>query len=139
MGYPEGLEVPPRGEYRLDIASKFDKIMELSEQHGIYQKICIDYIRYISARGERRKTFDPEDNAYSVSNGGPCRNMRDFFALPEARRLFKNRLRYLVARWGYSTHVLAWELLERDRLRRQGRGPPITRWWSIGIAKCAGI
>jgi hypothetical protein len=110
MGYPAGLEVAPRGEYRLDIAWKFDKILELSEEHGIYQKICIDYIRYISPRGERRKTFDPEDNAYSASNGGPCRNMRDFFALPEARRMFKNRLRYLVARWGYSTHILAWEL-----------------------------
>jgi hypothetical protein len=110
IGYPAGLEVAPRGEYRLDIAWKFDKIIELSEQHGIYQKICIDYIRYISARGERRKTFDPEDNAYSVSNGGPCRNMRDFFALAEARRMFQNRLRYLAARWGYSTHVLAWEL-----------------------------
>ena len=81
------------GEYRLDIAWKFDKVLELSEQHGIYQKICIDYVRYISPRGERRKTFDPEDNAYSASNGGPCRDMRDFFALPEARRMFKNRLR----------------------------------------------
>jgi hypothetical protein len=110
VGYPEGLEVGPRGGYRLDIAWKFDKIIELSEQHGIYQKICIDYIRYISARGEPRKTFDPEDNAYSASNGGPCHNMRDFFALPEARRMFKNRLRYMVARWGYSTHILAWEL-----------------------------
>ncbi|HEY3936892.1 MAG TPA: DUF5060 domain-containing protein [Bryobacteraceae bacterium] len=110
MGYPEGLEIAPRGEYRLDIAWKFDKVLELSEQNGIYQKICIDYVRYISPRGEPRKTFDPEENAYSASNGGPCHNMRDFFALPEARRMFKNRLRYIVARWGYSTHVLAWEL-----------------------------
>ena len=110
MGYPEGIEIGPFGEYRMDIAWKFDKLVELSEQNGIYQKICIDYVRYISARGERRKTFDPENNAYSASNGGPCHNMRDFFALPEARRLFRNRLRYLVARWGYSTHVLAWEL-----------------------------
>jgi cellulase (glycosyl hydrolase family 5)/uncharacterized protein DUF5060 len=110
MGYPEGLEIGPAGEYRLDIAWKFDKIIDLSEEFGIYQKICIDYIRNISPRGEPRKTFDPENNAYSISNGGPCKEMRDFFALPEARRMFKNRLRYLAARWGYSTHIMAWEL-----------------------------
>ena len=123
VGYPAGLEVAPRGEYRLDIAWKFDKILELSARHGIYQKICIDYIRVISPRGAPRQTFDPEDNAYSVSNGGPCRNMRDFFVLPEARRMFKNRLRYMVARWGYSTHIMAWELwneigsADRDAVR----------------------
>jgi uncharacterized protein DUF5060 len=123
VGYPEGLEVAPRGEYRLDIAWKLDKILELSERHGIYQKICIDYIRAISPRGEPRKTFDLVDNAYSESNGGPCRNMRDFFILPEARRMFRNRLRYMVARWGYSTHIMAWELwneigsADRDAVR----------------------
>ncbi|MCU1258996.1 MAG: hypothetical protein JWO80_1881 [Bryobacterales bacterium] len=110
VGYPEGLEVGPAGEYRQDIAWNLDKILELSERHGIYQKICIDYIRYISLKGEPRRTFDPDRNAYSVSNGGPCRDMLDFFALPEARRMFRNRLRYMVARWGYSTHVMAWEL-----------------------------
>ena len=123
VGYPAGLEVAPRGEYRLDIAWKFDKILELSARHGIYQKICIDYIRVISPRGEPRQTFDPEDNAYSTSNGGPCRNMRDFFVLPEARHMFRNRLRYMVARWGYSTHIMAWELwneigsADRDAVR----------------------
>jgi len=54
-GYPEGLEVSQRGEYRLDIAWKFDQIMKLSEEHGIYQKICIDYIRYISPRASAAK------------------------------------------------------------------------------------
>lgn len=123
VGYPEGLEVAPHGEYRLDIAWKFDRILELSERHGVYQKICIDYIRAISPRGAPRMTFDPEDNAYSQSNGGPCRNMRDFFVLQEARRMFKNRLRYMVARWGYSTHIMAWELwneigsADRDAVR----------------------
>lgn len=49
--------------------------------------------------------------------------MRDFFVLQEARRMFKNRLRYMVARWGYSTHIMAWELwneigsADRDAVR----------------------
>jgi hypothetical protein len=72
--------------------------------------MCIDWIRHITPKGEPRRQFDLEDYAYSISNGGPCRNMRDFFTLSEARRQFRNRLRYTVARWSYSRHVLAWEL-----------------------------
>jgi hypothetical protein len=111
IGHPYfTLELGPMGEYRLDNAWRLDQVLELSEEFGIYQKLCLDWIRHITPKGEPRKQFDLEDYAYSVSNGGPCRNMRDFFALPEARRLFKNRLRYTVARWGASTHVMAWEL-----------------------------
>ncbi len=111
IGHPYfALELGPMGEYRLDNAWRLDQVMELSEEHGIYQKMCIDWIRHITPRVEPRKQFDLEDYAYSISNGGPCGKMRDFFALPEARRLFRNRLRYTVARWGYSTHVMAWEL-----------------------------
>jgi hypothetical protein len=111
IGHPYfALELGTMGEYRLDNAWRLDQVMELSEEHGIYQKMCIDWIRHITPRGEPRKQFDLEDYAYSVSNGGPCHNMREFFALAEARRLFKNRLRYTVARWGYSTNVLGWEL-----------------------------
>jgi hypothetical protein len=111
MGHPYfALELGELGEYRLDNAWRLDQVMELSEEHGIYQKMCIDWIRHITPKGEPRKQFDLEDYAYSISNGGPCRNMRDFFAQPEARRLFRNRLRYTVARWGYSRHVMAWEL-----------------------------
>jgi uncharacterized protein DUF5060 len=111
IGHPYfALELGPAGEYRLDNAWRLDQVMELSEEHGIYQKMCIDWIRHITPKGEPRRQFDLEEYAYSVSNGGPCRNMREFFALPEARRLFRNRLRYTVARWGYSTHVMAWEL-----------------------------
>jgi len=104
------LEYGTMGDYRLDNAWRLDQVMQLSEQYGIYQKLCIDWIRHITPRGEPRRNFDREDYAYSISNGGPCRNMRDFFTLPEARRLFKNRLRYIVARWGYSPNVMAWEL-----------------------------
>lgn len=111
VGHPYfALELGPMGEYRLDNAWRLDQVMELSEEYGIRQKMCIDWIRHITPRGEPRKQFDVEDYAYSISNGGPCRNMRDFFTLPEARRLFRNRLRYTVGRWSYSTHVLGWEL-----------------------------
>jgi len=95
MGYPEGLEVSQRGEYRLDIAWKFDQIMKLSEEHGIYQKICIDTSGTSHREASAAKRSIRKTMAYSVEQWRPIRNMRDFFLLPEARRMFKNRLRYL--------------------------------------------
>ena len=29
---------------------------------------------------------------------------------PQAREAYKKRLRYIVARWGYSPHIAAWQL-----------------------------
>jgi len=124
------LELGPIGEYRLDNAWRLDKVIELSEQCGIYQKMCIDWIRNITPRGQPRKQFDLEDYAYSVSNGGPCRDIKDFFTLPEAWRLFQNRLRYTVARWGYSPNVLAWELWNEINAIgiRENKKDIILRW-----------
>ncbi|UCE06897.1 MAG: hypothetical protein JSW07_02325, partial [bacterium] len=38
-----------------------------------------------------------------------CQSQEDFFTNAEARKIYKNKLRYLVARWGYSTHLAVWE------------------------------
>ncbi len=125
------LEHGTMGFYRLDNAWRLDQVMELSEKWGIYQKLCIDWIRYITPRGEARRGFDHEDYAYSISNGGPCQNMKDFFTLPEAKRRFKNRLRYLVARWGYSPNVMAWELWnEIDLVDPKALDPSIIVPWN---------
>ncbi len=38
-----------------------------------------------------------------------CASPECFATDPQARELFKHRLRYIVARWGYSPNLLAWE------------------------------
>ena len=43
------------------------------------------------------------------ANGGPCVQPWDFYTDPKAKALFKRRLRYIVARWGAATSLLAWE------------------------------
>ncbi|MFD2594491.1 cellulase family glycosylhydrolase [Sphingobacterium griseoflavum] len=50
----------------------------------------------------------------------------EFFANPIAKRVYKNRLRYIVARWAYSPHIAMWELLnEVDNIQHNGRDRPI--------------
>ena len=48
-------------------------------------------------------------NPYNVANGGPAATPTEFFTSAEARARYKDRLRYIVARWGYSTSIGAWE------------------------------
>jgi hypothetical protein len=95
-----GIEWEKPGVYRLDRAWELDYILEQCERLGIYVKLCLENFR----------RFDEGPNPYDVRNGGPCKTVRDFFVKPEARELFKRRLRYIVARWSYSPAIMAWEL-----------------------------
>ena len=57
-----------------------------------------------------------------------------FFADESAKAKYKNRLRYIVARWGYSTNIGAWEFFnEVDNVQFRNANNPIdgaliTRW-----------
>jgi hypothetical protein len=41
--------------------------------------------------------------------GGPVATPAEFFTSAAAKAMYKNRLRYIVARWGYSTGIAVWE------------------------------
>lgn len=51
-----------------------------------------------------------DENPYNSSNGGPCNKPIDFFSNQKALEFTRNRYRYILARWGYSRSILAWEL-----------------------------
>lgn len=95
-----GIEWERPGTYRLDRAWELDYVLDQCQRLGIYAKLCLENFR----------RFDDGANPYDVRNGGPCKTVRDFFEKPEARALFKRRLRYIVARWSYSPAIMAWEL-----------------------------
>ena len=58
----------------------------------------------------------------------PVRQPKDFFTSPAARKLYQRRLRYILARWGYSPHVFAWEFWNEYQRRPSGsrRWPPFS-------------
>jgi hypothetical protein len=141
IGNPSlGLEYGPLGEYRLDNAWRLDQVMQFSEQYGVYQKLCLDWVRHITPPPppeQRPANFSlpdfayREDYAYRTANGGPCETMRDIFTNPEARRLFKARIRYIVARWGYSPNVMGWELWnEMNAIDARAGRPEIVIPWN---------
>jgi hypothetical protein len=62
-----------------------------------------------------------EISNYNKASGGYAETPLDFFILPMARTQYKNKLRLMVARYGYSRSIAAWEFFnEIDNAMYQG-------------------
>jgi hypothetical protein len=91
------------GVYDLERAARIDRVIDEARRNGIYMKLSFDV----------HDAFRPSSwwgtNPYNAANGGPCASPNDFFTDPVAWSHYAKRIRYLVARWGYSPHIMAWE------------------------------
>jgi len=96
--------------YRLDRAWQLDYVLELAEQRGLYLELCLDYHGMFAVEPDYwgGNNYWPS-NPYGITNGGPCATPNAFFTNTTARTTYAKRLRYLVARYGYSPNVLAWQ------------------------------
>ncbi len=120
-----GIEARPGSlnRYALDQAWALDYVVELAERLGIYLILCLDYHGMLkTVKDQWGKNDNWRRNPYNRKLGGPCAAPGDFFTSPQARALYKKRLRYIAARWGYSTHILAWELWNEVDLTYSERG-----------------
>jgi len=93
-------------DYNLEHAWKLDYLVDLAARHGLYLHLVIDN------HGKASTWCDPEweDNPYNVINGGFLRSPEEFFRNPIAREIYKKKLRYIIARWGYSPRIAGLEL-----------------------------
>lgn len=71
--------------------------------------------------------------AYLIKDGGFATSAADFFVNPKSIARYKNRLRYIIARWGYSPAIAAYELFnEVDNVMYSDPQHPIS---AISIVK----
>lgn len=109
-----GIEHDPEtlNRYSLKDARQLDHVFDLALRKGLYLLLSLDhhgmYLVDDPAWGGSNN-FWRNHNPYSRELGGPCADPNEFFTSPVARRLYEKRLRYLVARWGASPHLLAWQ------------------------------
>jgi hypothetical protein len=110
-GEPKDIvDAPGLGRYYEKTASRLDEIMHDAGKKGVYIMLTLDYHGIFKPKLDRWGSNDEwRRNPYNVDNGGPCNSPEDFFTNPEAKKIYKKRLRYLVARWGYSTNLACWE------------------------------
>ncbi|MCB0112541.1 MAG: DUF5060 domain-containing protein [Caldilineaceae bacterium] len=90
---------------RMKQAWLLDQVFAMAEARGI--TIMLTLINH----GAFSTSVNPEweQNPYNAALGGPCAVPYEFVTNEAAKEMFKRRLRYIAARWGYSTNLLAWE------------------------------
>ena len=88
--HPEGIQ-------------KMDEFIDRCDSLDLYVMLAMD------THGALIQNGGWEHNRYNKINGGPAETPTDFFSNEEARKMSKNKFRFLIARWGYSTHLGAWE------------------------------
>ncbi|HPA19400.1 MAG TPA: DUF5060 domain-containing protein [Verrucomicrobiae bacterium] len=98
-----GIEWEPRlGWYRQAQAAKLDMLLEDAGRLGMCYQLCMDTHQDFRQEGWK-------SNPFNVLQGGPCKAAGDWFTDETAKAFYRKRLRYTVARWGFSPHVLCWE------------------------------
>lgn len=91
---------PSDAYYNPSAVNRLDYVVDLAEKLGVNIMLCMG----------------PGDGRADAS----------FFTSPEARARYKNRLRFIVARWGYSAAIGMWEFFnEIDNVMFNGRKDPI--------------
>ncbi len=130
-----GLETDTNSltHYRLDHAWQLDYVLQLAEQRGIYLLLCLDYHGMFEITPDYwgGNNYWPS-NPYNITNGGPCLNQDGFFTNTTAQASYQKRLRYLVARYGYSPNLLAWEFFnEIDNVYSYLRPSDVAAWHAV--------
>lgn len=95
------------GWYNLYNAWRLDYCVDLASQYDLFLEITFN------SHGQvRRDKFDQEwlYSPWNVRNGGSVASPSMFFTDERVKRAFRNRYRYIVARWGYSRNVMSWDL-----------------------------
>lgn len=119
------IEWEELGNYsnRLHMAQEMDEIVELCEEkdisllwnfqiHFSFQKSVDAYYSYWAWDSQKNgipfcyKTLVEEDGPFLPDENEPYR----FFVDEDAKKYYKQRLRYTLARWGYSTSIGMFEL-----------------------------
>jgi len=124
--YWEGVGWPS-----LQMAGKIDRMIELAEQNGIAIQLVFQHHGQFSTTVNSNWNENPYNKANERADGGFLRNPEDFFTDAKAIRLTKNKYRYIVARWGYSDAILAWELwneVQYTDVWRNGRQSDVVNW-----------
>ena len=90
-------------------AEELDCILRYATEHGISIMPCFFTFGDFTVKGTDSKGPGKwGNNPYHTVLG--LEQPHEFFSDREARKITKNLIRYIVARWGYSPSIMAWEL-----------------------------
>lgn len=102
------------GVYNLAHAWELDAILDTAARSHVYVMLCLGTYSEFSTGGFFHEGQWSE-NPYNAANGGPCAAPADFWTNSAARTLYRRRLRYICARYGWRAGIQAWELWNETR------------------------
>ncbi len=133
-----GFEQDTLGRYEPRECAVLDELLNHAAQRQAHVMLCLLDFRELSKRA-------------NIANGGwelnpyreVCAEATDFFTNETAKSAFRQRLRYLVARWGASSVVQSWEFFNEvnltDAWRIAGEADQVRAWHAEMAAFLRGI
>jgi hypothetical protein len=94
-------------DWSLENAWKFDYVLESARKNNIHICLCFNAERS-DAQGWQMMWV--KNNAWGALLSANNAKFNDFGTLEAAREMYRDKIRYIVARWGYSPSIFSWEL-----------------------------
>jgi len=93
------------GYYSPESSMMIDTLLNLFKEHEVYMQLVFNW------HGQFSTNVNPNwaGNPYNINYGGFLDHPREYFRNEQAFEQAKKKFRYIVARWGYSPNVFAWE------------------------------
>lgn len=106
------IEWETLGNYdnRQNVAWEMDQIFEFAESNDLYIIFDLENHTEFVIQNPSGCPTTWSINPYNTQLLNTPNDVKPFFTNPTAKEFFKKKLRYIVARWGYSSHLAAWEL-----------------------------
>jgi hypothetical protein len=98
-------------QWELEKAWRLDQVLGMARKNNIHICLCFNPER--SDAGGAYKggmdIFRSSNTAFGRLLASEHRGFEQFFIDPGAREMYRDKIRYIVARWGWSTNIFSWE------------------------------
>jgi len=85
-------------------AADLDSVLTLAEANNVYLQLVFDH--------QDMFTYWWDNHPYNNAAGGYIDSIQDFFTNSNCKAAYKQKMRYIIARWGYSPHIFAFEPIQ---------------------------
>jgi hypothetical protein len=119
---------PKPGTLSEQVAENWDHILDDAEENGVYVQMVLQHHGQYTTYNDSNWAQNPWNAA---NPGGFLKSAGDFFTDPNAAVITLVKYRYIVARWGWSPAIVAWELFNEvhwTNAFREGHEADVAHW-----------
>ena len=97
------------GFYNPDMGAALDRVLTVARQNGVNVALAMESFSSLNTNPSVYGQFDTY-SIYNTLNDGPISEPSLFWTDPACIRAYQNRVRYIIARYGWDTDIFIWEL-----------------------------